>query len=120
MPDPKETVEAILNAAASRIAAGATGGIAIAAAMASRLERPRNPAHGDFASSVALQIAGAVGRKPREIAEEIVRATQSEIVRSGACEPLEIAGPGFINIRLKQGSKLDVIRTVLQEGDAFG
>jgi arginyl-tRNA synthetase len=120
MPDPKETVEAILNAAASRIAAGAAGGSAVAAAIASRLERPRNPAHGDFASSVALQIAGAVGRKPREIAEEIVRATQGEIVRSGACEPLEIAGPGFINIRLKQGSKLDVIRTVLQEGDAFG
>ncbi|HEY6822519.1 MAG TPA: arginine--tRNA ligase [Burkholderiales bacterium] len=111
MPDPKETVEAILNRAAGKIAAGA---------VTSRLERPRNPAHGDFASSVALQIAAAVGRKPREIAEEIVRTTEAEIARSGACEPLEIAGPGFINIRLKQGSKLDVIRTILQEGAAFG
>jgi arginyl-tRNA synthetase len=112
MPDPKETVEAILNRAAGKIAAGTP--------ITSRLERPRNPAHGDFASSVALQIAAAVGRKPREIAEEIVRATEGEIVRSGACEPLEIAGPGFINIRLKQGSKLDVIRTILQQGEAFG
>jgi len=93
MPDPKETVEAILNRAAGKIAAGTP--------ITSRLERPRNPAHGDFASSVALQIAAAVGRKPREIAEEIVRTTQEEIARSGACEPLEIAGPGFINIRLK-------------------
>ncbi len=111
MADPKETVEAILNAAAQRLAPGAA---------ASRLERPRNPGHGDYASSVALQIAKAAGRKPRDIAEEIVRATQDEVAKSGACEPLEIAGPGFINIRLKQSSKLDVVRTALEQGVAFG
>jgi arginyl-tRNA synthetase len=112
MPDPKETVEAILNGAAGKMAPGAS--------ITSRLERPRNPAHGDFASSVALQIAGALGRKPRDIAEEIVRATKDEIARSGACEPLEIAGPGFINIRLKHGSKLDAIRVILEQGAAYG
>jgi len=112
LPDAKETVEAIINGAAQRIAPAAT--------IDARLERPRNPAHGDFASSVALQIAGAVGRKPRDIAEEIVRVTRDEIAGSGACEPLQIAGPGFINIRLKQASKVDVIRTILEAGAAFG
>ena len=60
------------------------------------LERPRNPEHGDYASNVALQLAKALGRKPREIAEELVAVTaQAESREAGVCEPLEIAGAGF-------------------------
>src|SRR5438309_1050114 len=60
-----------------------------AADVAVELERPKNPAHGDFATNVALQLARRVGRKPRETAEAIVSAlgSASEVTRA------EIAGP---------------------------
>src|SRR5689334_16628812 len=112
MPDAKDTVESIINEAAQKIAHGA--------ALDARLERPRNPAHGDFASSVALQLASIVGRKPRDIAQELVAATQAALAQSGACEPLEIAGPGFINIRLKQAAKTNAVRAALEAGAAYG
>ncbi|HTQ77886.1 MAG TPA: arginine--tRNA ligase [Burkholderiales bacterium] len=112
MADPKETVELILFGEVRKIAPGAS--------ITGHLERPRNPAHGDYATSVALQISSALGRKPRDIAEQIVRATRSAIERSGACDPLEIAGPGFINIRLRQTAKAGIIRAILQAGASFG
>ena len=112
MASLKDTVEAILSDGVRRIAPGATVAVA--------LERPRHPEHGDYATSVALQLAKSVGRKPRDIAEDIVRATREEIERSGSCEPLQIAGAGFINIRLKQTSKTLVVRQILETGAAFG
>ncbi len=112
MPDAKETVESILNGAAQKIAPGATVNL--------RLERPRNPEHGDFATSIALQLASALKRKPRDIAEELVAASADALARSGACEPLDIAGPGFINIRLKQSAKATVVRTILEAGAHYG
>ena len=112
MASLKDTVEAILSDGVRRIAPGATVAVA--------LERPRHPEHGDYATSVALQLAKSVGRKPRDIAEDIVRATREEIERSGSCEPLQIAGAGFINIRLKQTSKTLVVRQILESGAAFG
>jgi len=112
MASPKDTVEAILGDGVRRIAPGA--------AVAVVLERPRHPEHGDYATSVALQLAKAVGRKPREIAEDIVRATREEIERSGCCEPLQVAGAGFINIRMKQSSKTMVVRQILESGARFG
>jgi arginyl-tRNA synthetase len=112
MPSPKDTVEAILTAGVRRIAPDATVAVA--------LERPRHPEHGDYATSVALQLAKTAGRKPRDIAQDIVAATREEIERSGACEPLQIAGAGFINIRLKQSSKTRVVRQILESGAAFG
>jgi len=112
MPSPKDTVEAILADGVRRIAPG----VAIEVA----LERPRHAEHGDYATSVALQLAKALGRKPREIAADIVESTRDEIERSGGCEPLQIAGAGFINIRLKQSSKTQVVRQVLDAGAGFG
>ena len=112
MASPKDTVEAILGDGVRKIAPGA--------AVAVVLERPRHPEHGDYATSVALQLAKAVGRKPRDIAEDIVRATRAEIERSGSCEPLQVAGAGFINIRMKQSSKTMVVREILESGARFG
>jgi arginyl-tRNA synthetase len=112
MASPKDTVEAILSDGVRKVAPGAAVPVA--------LERPRHPEHGDYATSIALQLAKAVGRKPREIAEDIVKATREEIERSGSCEPLQIAGAGFINIRLKQSSKAMVVRQVLESGAGFG
>ena len=112
MASPKETVEAILGDGVRKIAPGA--------AVAVVLERPRHPEHGDYATSVALQLAKAVGRTPREIAEDIVKATREDIERSGCCEPLQVAGAGFINIRMKPSSKTLVVRQILDSGARFG
>ena len=84
------------------------------------LERPRNPEHGDYAIIAALQLAKATGRKPRDIAEEFINTKGQELLRSGACESLSIAGAGFINIRLKQSSKTQIVRRVLESGAGFG
>jgi arginyl-tRNA synthetase len=84
------------------------------------LERPRNPEHGDYAITAALQLAKATGRKPRDIAEEFIAKKGPELLKSGACESLSIAGAGFINVRLKQTSKTQVVRQILGAGAAFG
>jgi len=110
MPSPKDTVELVLAGAARRVAPGA--------AVLLRLELPRNPAHGDYATSIALQLAKPLGRKPRDIAEEIVRAATAEIEQIGAA--LEIAGAGFINIRLKSELKVSIVHRILAEGSSFG
>src|SRR3954463_2571829 len=60
------------------------------------LDRPKNAAHGDFATSVALQLAKGGGRKPRDAAEAILAALPRNEDISGT----EIAGPGFINFTL--------------------
>src|SRR5258706_981218 len=110
MSNPKDTVESILAGAVRKIAPGVEVGL--------RLDLPRNPAHGDYATSVALQLAKPLGRKPREIAEDIVKATQAEIERNGAS--LEIAGAGFINIRIGSGQKLKIGQRALNESANFG
>ena len=76
MASPKDTVESILAGAVREIAPGSN--------IAVRLDLPRNLEHGDYATSVALQLAKPLGRKPREIAEEIVRTTQASIEQAGA------------------------------------
>ena len=112
MKDPKDTVEFIIAGAAQTLAPGVTIG--------SHFERPRNPDHGDYASSIALQLARSLKRKPRDLAEEIVRLTKEEIEKSNVCEPLQIAGPGFINIRLKAAAKTDIVPAILAAGASFG
>jgi arginyl-tRNA synthetase len=87
-----------------------------AADVAVDLERPRNPAHGDFATNVALQLAKRVGRKPREAAEAIVAALGATPEVSRA----EIAGPGFINLTLSADTRFAVVRRILEEQEAFG
>ena len=87
-----------------------------APATAVELDRPKNREHGDFATNVALQLARHVGRKPREVAEAIVKAlpASGEIARS------DIAGPGFINFTLAAEARFAVVPQVLGAGAAFG
>ena len=84
------------------------------------LERPRNPDHGDYAITVALQLAKATGRKPRDIAQEFIDTRGRELLQSNACESLDMAGAGFINVRLKASSKTRIVRQILEAGVAFG
>jgi arginyl-tRNA synthetase len=81
------------------------------------VERPKNPEHGHFAVNSALQLARKLGKKPREIAAAIVAALpKSELL---AATP-DVAGPGFINIRLSAAAEARVVASVFANGDSFG
>ncbi|MBC8024257.1 MAG: arginine--tRNA ligase, partial [Burkholderiales bacterium] len=80
------------------------------------LDRPKNAAHGDFSTNVALQLAKRVGRKPREAAEAIVAA----LPRNAEVARAEIAGPGFINFTLSAASRFAIVPGILALGAAFG
>ncbi|HXR58866.1 MAG TPA: arginine--tRNA ligase, partial [Burkholderiales bacterium] len=75
---------------------------------------------GDVSSNIAFVLAKALKRKPIEIAQELTQHTAHATVASGFFEAPTIAGAGFINLRLKQAAKTDVIPQVLLAGAAFG
>ncbi len=81
-----------------------------------QIDRTRDKSHGDLASNIALVLAKPAGRNPRELAKLICDQlpTASFLART------EIAGPGFINFFLSASSSQEVIRTILEQGDAFG
>jgi len=81
-----------------------------------QIERTRDPDHGDLATNVALGLAKAAGRKPRELAELICQA----LPEAAFIARTEIAGPGFINFFLSGASSQAVIRRILEQGAAFG
>ena len=81
------------------------------------VERPKNPEHGDYAVTSALQLAKRLGKKPRDIAEAIVKALPENQLVAGVPQ---IAGPGFINIRLSQAAGLNVVARILGQKEAFG
>ena len=80
------------------------------------LERPRQAAHGDYACSVALQLAKAEKRAPREIAARLAAALPA----SPYVEKAEVAGAGFINLFLKRSFKQQVVNRVLEAGARYG
>ncbi|HUD32115.1 MAG TPA: arginine--tRNA ligase [Variovorax sp.] len=83
-------------------------------------ESPKVAAHGDFATTAAMQLAKPLGRKPRELAEEISAALRATPVFDRWVEAVDIAGPGFLNIRLKTAARQEVVREVLAAGADFG
>jgi len=81
------------------------------------VEKPKNPDHGHFAVNSALQLAKKLGAKPRDIAEAIVAALPaSDLI---ATQP-DIAGPGFINIRLSLAAETRVVGSIFADDDNFG
>ncbi len=84
------------------------------------LQRPKVAAHGDLASSVALALAKDLGRPPRAIAEQIAAALRDDPRSGRLIAAVEVAGPGFINLRLSASAKQAVLGKVLREGAAFG
>ncbi len=81
------------------------------------LSLPKDKAHGDYASNVAMKYAKKAGMKPREAAEKIAALFNAE--KAGA-ERLEIAGPGFLNVFMKHDSLQGVIRKVLDKNEKYG
>ncbi|CAL60329.1 putative arginyl-tRNA synthetase (ArgS) [Herminiimonas arsenicoxydans] len=84
------------------------------------LERPRDPSHGDVACNLAMQIAKPLKKNPREVAQVLVAALLDNPANRDLIESAEIAGPGFINLRLTPASRQSVVKTVLQQGAQYG
>jgi arginyl-tRNA synthetase len=80
------------------------------------IERPRDATHGDFACNVALQLAKRLKRNPRQLAEQIAAALPAD----AQVAKLEVAGAGFINIRLARAALHAAVSRVLAEGAAYG
>ena len=81
-----------------------------------KLERPKDRSHGDYATSIALQIAKPMGRNPREVAQIIA----DQLTGIENISKVEIAGPGFINLTLNRASQAQLIETIVAAKDLFG
>jgi arginyl-tRNA synthetase len=92
---------------------------ASAAEITFSVESPRDPKHGDFAVNAAMILAKPLGKPPRELAQAIVEAVRS-VDADGAVAGLEIAGPGFINVRLAADVWFRSLERVLVEGEGYG
>lgn len=110
----KHHLESLLADALSQLQT--RGALAVADPIEARVERARDRQYGDFASNVALGLAKAAKRKPRELAEAIVAALPA----SNAVSKVEIAGPGFINFFLTADAYHDTVTTILRAGAAYG
>ena len=111
--DPKSELERILTEGVRQVAPTLPD-------VSVRLEKPRSPEHGDYACTVALQLSNKLGRPSRIIAEELRQATAQAVVGTAMWEPLQLAGPGFLNARLKKKAKQELIALVLQQGADYG
>ncbi|KGU99693.1 arginine--tRNA ligase [Burkholderia pseudomallei MSHR4032] len=121
LPAQKHTLETLLENSVKQAVQASKGDADAAFVLpAIALERPKVAAHGDVACNVALQLAKPLGANPRQLAEQIVAALTAQPEAAGLVDAAEIAGPGFINLRLTPASKQAVIGTVLAQGRAFG
>ena len=108
LPDLRSHFTELLRSALDVVDPGAAASIV--------LERPKSSAHGDFACNVAMQLAKAMKRNPREIAQALIKA----LPQSAYLEKVEVAGAGFLNFHLKPAARQQVVRTVLTQGEAYG
>ena len=84
------------------------------------LERPRDASHGDIACNIAMQLAKPLKRNPREIAQTILDSVLTAPAHKDLIESGEIAGPGFINLRLTAAAKQRVVKTVMEQKEKYG
>jgi arginyl-tRNA synthetase len=111
---PAELSSAVLDAARGVFADRGLDTTALPGTVS--VERPRNPEHGDYATNIALQAAKRAGVPPRDLAGWIAgRLTNAPGVKSA-----EIAGPGFLNIRLDAAAAGELARTIVEEGPEYG
>jgi arginyl-tRNA synthetase len=83
-------------------------------------ESPKVAAHGDFACTAAMQLAKPLKLNPRQLADTLRTALLAQPVYQQWVSDIDIAGPGFINIRLKPAAKQQIVREVLRAGEGFG
>ena len=109
--DPKTQLTVLFREAVAKIAPEA-------ADTEIHFERPRDATHGDLATNIAMQLARKLKRDPRRIADELLTFLRPKF--GGHVETAEVAGAGFINIRLKRASKTEIVREILEAGTRFG
>ena len=80
------------------------------------LERPKNRDHGDYATSVALQLAKAAGKNPRDVALIL----QKQIGTTPLISAVDIAGPGFLNFTLNRASQANLVTSIIESGATYG
>ncbi len=107
---PHDVIPEALRKAALRLGASSE-------ALTFSFAETRDPAHGDYATNVALTLAKQLGKKPRDVAEAIVAALE---LPPGYVSKIEVAGPGFINFFLAEAQLASVLETVLVAGDNYG
>ena len=110
----REQLELVVNDALKD--ALAKGALELEEAPSAALERPRDESNGDWASTVAMRCAKQAKKNPREIAQIIV----DHLPENDMIESVEIAGPGFINIRLAPATYQSVLSDVLVQKDNYG
>ena len=112
MPSVKSELLAALSAALETLLPGAGSQAA--------LESPKVAAHGDFASTAAMQLAKPLKSNPRQVAEQLRDLLLAQAAFAHWVQDIDIAGPGFINMRLLPSAKQEVVRDVLQSKAGFG
>jgi arginyl-tRNA synthetase len=80
------------------------------------VDRPKNPEHGDWATNIALQLSKKAGLNPREVAAIL----ELLLLEVEGVDSIEVAGPGFINVRLSAASQGVLARDIVTSGEAFG
>lgn len=83
-------------------------------------ETPKVAAHGDYAVTAAMQLAKPLKANPRALGEQLKAALEATVPFQQWVDAVEIAGPGFLNLRLKPAAKQQIVREVLAQGDRFG
>jgi arginyl-tRNA synthetase len=111
---PEQLSEVVLTAARAVLTERGLDPASLPAAAS--IERPRNPEHGDYATNLAMQAGKRVGLPPRELAQAIA----SELARLPGIAGTEVAGPGFLNIRLDPAATGRLAHTIVTVGDGYG
>lgn len=111
---PADLAELLKTTAAAVLAAHGLDTDALPATVT--VERPRNPEHGDYATNLALQVAKKVGANPRELAGWLAEA----LTAADGIASAEVAGPGFVNLRIEAAAQGRIVRNVLDGGAAYG
>jgi arginyl-tRNA synthetase len=112
MIQAKEELLQALHSALTELSPGA--------ALQAAFESPKHAEHGDLAVTAAMGLAKALKRPPRDIAASLVAALQRQSAVQRWVQALEIAGPGFVNLRLKDAARQRIVQEVLQAGARFG
>ena len=112
MMEAKQDLLAALGAAIGQVSPGAT--------LPAAFETPKQAALGDFACTAAMQLAKPLKRNPREVAGALIEALMRDARAARWIDAAEIAGPGFINLKLKAAAKQAVVREVLAGGADHG
>jgi arginyl-tRNA synthetase len=98
----------------------ALGELAPGTTLLPAFETPKQASHGDLACTLAMQLARPLKKNPRELAQALIEALQRQPAVQRWVAALEIAGPGFINLRLQSAAKQAVVGEVLGGGEGFG